>query len=95
MTPRGRPDRRQASNPARAARRDCLLTADRRIRRRRRHGRRIPGRRRRKPNRLRVVRRTSEGKSKRGIIRWLKRYVAREIYTALTQTADQKHARAA
>src|SRR6266851_2119916 len=42
-----------------------------------------------------VDRRTSEGKSKREIIRCLKRYVAREIYTALTQTADQKHAQAA
>jgi hypothetical protein len=40
------------------------------------------------------VRRTSEGKSKREIIRCLKRYVAREIYTALTQTSEQKLARA-
>lgn len=42
-----------------------------------------------------VQRRTSEGKSKREIIRCLKRYVAREIYTALTQTGEQKLARAA
>ena len=42
-----------------------------------------------------VERRTSEGKSKREIIRCLKRYVAREIYAALTQTGDQKLARAA
>jgi transposase len=41
-----------------------------------------------------VERRTSEGKSKREIIRCLKRYVAREIYAALTQTGDQKLARA-
>jgi hypothetical protein len=31
-----------------------------------------------------VARRTAEGKSKREIIRCLKRYVAREIYHALT-----------
>jgi hypothetical protein len=42
-----------------------------------------------------VERRTGEGKSKREIIRCLKRYVAREIYAALTQTGDQKLARAA
>lgn len=30
-----------------------------------------------------VVRRTAEGKSKRDIIRCLKRYIAREIYNAL------------
>jgi len=47
------------------------------------------------PTRAYVVRRTSEGKSKREIIRCLKRYVAREIYTALTQTSGQKLARAA
>ncbi len=41
------------------------------------------------PTRDYVVRRTSEGKSKREIIRCLKRYVAREIYTALTQTSEQ------
>ncbi len=35
------------------------------------------------------------GKSKREIMRCLKRYVAREVYTALTQTGDQKLARAA
>ena len=42
-----------------------------------------------------VERRTSEGKSKREIIRCLKRYVAREIYTALTQNGEQKLACAA
>jgi transposase len=47
------------------------------------------------PTRAYVVRRTSEGKSKREIIRCLKRYVAREIYTLLTQTGEQKLARAA
>lgn len=41
-----------------------------------------------------VERRTSEGKSKREIIRCLKRYAAREIYAALTQSGDQKPARA-
>jgi transposase len=41
-----------------------------------------------------VDRRTSEGKSKREIIRCLKRYVAREIYAALTQTGHQKLAQA-
>jgi transposase len=47
-----------------------------------------------KRRKLGVERRTSEGKSKREIIRCLKRYVAREIYAALTQTGDQKLARA-
>ena len=47
------------------------------------------------PTKHYVERRTSEGKSKREIIRCLKRYVAREIYTALTQTGEQKLARAA
>jgi transposase len=47
------------------------------------------------PTRAYVDRRTSEGKSKREIMRCLKRYVAREVYTALTQTGDQKLARAA
>ena len=42
-----------------------------------------------------VQRLTNEGKSKREIIRCRKRYVAREVYTALTQTGDQKLARAA
>lgn len=42
-----------------------------------------------------VRRRTSEGKSKREIIRCLKRYVAREVYTALTQRAQGNLARAA
>ena len=37
-----------------------------------------------------LERRTREGKSKREIIRCLKRYVAREVYTALTQTGDHK-----
>ncbi len=32
-----------------------------------------------------VSRRTAEGKSKREIIRCLKRYVAREVYRALTE----------
>lgn len=32
-----------------------------------------------------VSRRTTEGKSKREIIRCLKRYVAREVYRALTE----------
>ena len=43
--PRGRDQ--QPRRPARPAHRGCLPTADRRIRRRRRHGRRAPGRRRR------------------------------------------------
>jgi transposase len=47
------------------------------------------------PTRAYVARRTSEGKNKREIIRCLKRYVAREIYTALTQTSKQKPAHAA
>lgn len=42
-----------------------------------------------------VQRRTSEGKSKPEITRCLKRYVAREIHSALTQTGDHKPARAA
>ena len=42
-----------------------------------------------------VVRRTSEGKSKREIIRCVKRYVAREVYTALTQTSEENLARTA
>jgi transposase len=41
-----------------------------------------------------LERRTSEGKNKREIIRCLKRFVAREIYTALTQTGNQKPAQA-
>ena len=47
------------------------------------------------PTRAYVDRRTSEGKSKREIMRCLKRYVAREVYTALTQPGEQKLARAA
>jgi transposase len=47
------------------------------------------------PTRDYVVRRTSEGKSKREIIRCLKRYVAREVYTLLRQAGEQKLARAA
>ena len=47
------------------------------------------------PTRDYVLRRTSEGKSKREIIRCLKRYVAREIYAALTQAGDQELARVA
>jgi hypothetical protein len=42
-----------------------------------------------------VDRRTSEGKSKREIIRCLKRYVAREVYTALKQRSETNLARAA
>ncbi|TML89629.1 MAG: IS110 family transposase, partial [Actinobacteria bacterium] len=42
-----------------------------------------------------VERRTSEGKSKREIIRCLKRYLAREVYAALTQNNEGKLARAA
>lgn len=42
-----------------------------------------------------VDRRTSEGKSKREIIRCLKRYVAREVYTALRQSGEDKPAPAA
>jgi transposase len=38
------------------------------------------------PTRDYVERRTKEGKTKLEIIRCLKRYIAREIYTALTQT---------
>jgi transposase len=41
-----------------------------------------------------VQRRTSEGKSKREIIRCLKRYVAREVYTALRQDGEDKLAQA-
>ncbi len=47
------------------------------------------------PTRDYVVRRISEGKSKREIIRCLKRYVAREVYTLLRQAGEQKLARAA
>jgi transposase len=47
------------------------------------------------PTRNYVARRTSEGKTKREIIRCLKRYVAREVYTALTQTDETNLARAA
>ena len=47
------------------------------------------------PTKAYVQRRTSEGKSKREIIRCLKRYVAREVYAALTQTGAQKLTRAA
>jgi transposase len=47
------------------------------------------------PTRTYVDRRTSEGKSKREIMRCLKRYVAREVYTPLTQPGEQKLARAA
>jgi transposase len=42
------------------------------------------------PTRDYVVRRTSEGKSKREIIHCLKRYVAREVYTLLRQAGEQK-----
>jgi transposase len=42
-----------------------------------------------------VERRTHEGKSKREIIRCLKRYVAREVYAALTDTDEGKLARPA
>ena len=42
-----------------------------------------------------VKRRTNEGKSKREIIRCLKRYVAREVYTALKRSSEEKLARAA
>ena len=42
-----------------------------------------------------VNRRTSEGKSKPEIIRCLKRYVAREVYTALKQTSETNLARTA
>jgi transposase len=41
-----------------------------------------------------VQRRTNEGKSKREIIRCLKRYVAREVYTALKRSSEEKLARA-
>jgi hypothetical protein len=41
-----------------------------------------------------VDRHTSEGKSKPEIIRCLKRYVAREVYTALKQTGEANLARA-
>src|SRR5512133_1686779 len=47
------------------------------------------------PTRAYVSRRTSEGKSKREIIRCLKRYVAREIYAVLKSTDEQKLAHAA
>jgi transposase len=47
------------------------------------------------PTKAYVQRRTNEGKSKREIIRCLKRYVAREVYTALTQSGESKPARAA
>jgi transposase len=36
-----------------------------------------------------VARRTAEGKSKKEIIRCLKRYIAREIYTVLTHPKSQ------
>ena len=38
-----------------------------------------------------VERRTSEGKSKREIIRCLKRYVAREVYRALLHPKETHH----
>jgi transposase len=47
------------------------------------------------PTKAYVQRRTSEAKSKREIIRCLKRYVAREVYTALRQSGEDKLARAA
>lgn len=47
------------------------------------------------PTRDYLVRRPSEGKSKREIIRCLKRYAAREVYTLLRQAGKQKLARAA
>ena len=47
------------------------------------------------PTRAYVVRRTGEVKTKREIIRCLKRYVAREVYTALTQTSEENLARTA
>ena len=47
------------------------------------------------PTKAYVQRRTSEGKSKREIIRCLKRYVAREVYTALRQSGEAKLTRAA
>ena len=47
------------------------------------------------PTKAYVERRTSEGKSKREIIRCLKRYVAREVYTALRQSDEGKLTRAA
>ncbi len=42
-----------------------------------------------------MQRRTTEAKSKREIIRCLKRYVAREVYTPLTQTRQTQLACAA
>jgi transposase len=48
-----------------------------------------------RPTRDYLVRRTSEGKSKREIIRCLKGYAAREVYTPLRQAGEQKLARAA
>jgi hypothetical protein len=47
------------------------------------------------PTKAYVQRRISECKSKREIIRCLKRYVAREVYTALRQSGEAKLARAA
>lgn len=47
------------------------------------------------PTKAYVQRRISEGKSKREVIRCLKRYVAREVYTALRQSGEEKLARAA
>jgi hypothetical protein len=39
-----------------------------------------------------VERRTAEGKSKREIIRCLKRYVAREVYRVLIRTTSESSA---
>jgi len=47
------------------------------------------------PTRDYVARRTAEGKSKKEILRCLKRYVAREVYAALRQLGEHDQATAA
>jgi transposase len=47
------------------------------------------------PTRDYVARRTKQGKSKKEIIRCLKRYVAREVFAALRQVGEQDQAAAA
>ena len=47
------------------------------------------------PTRDYLARRTAEGKTKKEILRCLKRYVAREVFAVLHQPAEQDQATAA
>jgi transposase len=47
------------------------------------------------PTRDYVARRTAQGKTKKEILRCLKRYVAREVFAVLHQLAEQDQATAA